>query len=544
MTNEPESRPSTSPLPKAAIAKRRGLPLVWLIPLFAAAVGAWLAWTTLSERGPTITLVFDSANGVEEGKTPIKYRDVPLGIVQTVELSEDLTHVVVTARMEKHAAEYLRAGTRFWIESARLTASGVSGLNTLLSGVYIGMLPGPGEPEERFIGLEQPPVLQLSVPGRSYVLRAEELGSIGAGAPIYFRGIRVGEVLGHELDADGKAVTIFIFVRAPHDALVRDRTHFWNASGIDVSIGANGLKLRTESLVTIIEGGIAFDTPLEASAGAPSSEGAEFRLFASYESIREGEFTERVPFLLHFAGSVAGLEPGAPVVLRGIKIGVVREVRLEIDVSSYTVRIPVVIELEPQRAVVVGGSEARDPRQRIIRFVEKGLRAQLQSGNLLTGSLLVALDFFPKEPAAQVTYEEGYAVIPTVPSEIQELKENATIFVQNLAKAPVAELVADLRETVQDVDRIVASKDVQEGIGPLVESLKQTSDAARATLAQAEGALQSADEMIAPDSPMRYDLARLIKELSEMARAVRTLSEHLERQPQSVIFGKQREGED
>jgi paraquat-inducible protein B len=543
MTDESESRSTRPALPKPAIEKRRGLPLVWLIPLMAAVVGAWLAWTTLSERGPTITLVFDAANGVEEGKTPIKYRDVPLGIVQTVELSEDLTHVVITARMEKHASEYLRAGTRFWIESARLTASGVSGLNTLLSGVYIGMLPGSGEPQDRFVGLEQPPVLQLSVPGRSFVLRAEELGSIAAGAPIYFRGIRVGEVLGHALDEDAKAVSIFIFVRAPHDVLVRDRTHFWNASGIDVSIGANGLKLRTESLVTIMEGGIAFDTPLDASAGQPSPEGAEFRLFASYDSIREGEFTERVPFLLHFAGSVAGLEPGAPVVLRGIQIGVVREVRLEVDVSDYTVRIPVLIELEPQRAVVVGGSSDRNPRDRIVRFVEKGLRAQLQSGNLLTGSLLVALDFLPKQPAAEVTYEDGYPVIPTVPSDIQELKENATIFVQNLAKAPVAELVADLRATVQDVDRIVASKGVQEGIGPLVDSLKQTSDAARATLAQAEGALQSADEMIAPDSALRFDLVRLIKELSEMARAVRTLSESLERQPQSVIFGKRTEGE-
>jgi paraquat-inducible protein B len=526
----------TDDVSHVVVERRRGLPVVWVIPLLAAAIGAWLAYTTWSRKGPTITLTFQAAQGLQPGTSPIKYRDVEMGVVKTVDLSDDLSHVVVTAEMKKSAEDHLREGTQFWIESVRLSASGVSGLGTLLSGVYIGMAPGTGKATRRFTGLEQAPVLEVNQPGRKFQLRAEKLGSLAAGSPIYFRGIPAGEVLGYDLDPDGQGVNIYAFVRAPYDVLVRGESRFWNASGIDMSVGANGLTVHTESLAAIVEGGIAFDTPVSASAGEPSKEGATFGLYRSFESIKEAQFTTRVPFLVYFQGTVGGLAPGAPVNFRGIQVGEVKSVRLEIDANTYAVRLPVVVDIEPQRIDVVGSMEPLAHQEHMAKFVDLGLRAQLRSGNLLTGSQVVALDFFPKAPPAQLTYADGLAVIPAVPSTTTELMDKATAFIDNLSKAPIAQLITDLRTTVDDVNRLVGSKALQEGVGPLM-------DGARAMLTQADATLKSADGVIGPDSALRYDMANLFQELTRMSRSLRTLADYLERNPNALIFGKGNSGD-
>src|SRR5512147_30381 len=251
MNTEFEQSPTASEVPETAVGSRRRFSLVWLIPIVAAIAGAWLVYTTFAERGPTITITLQTASGLEPGKTPIKYRDVQLGLVESVTLSDDLQHVVVTARMEKAAENELREGTQFWIESARITAGGVSGLGTLLSGAYIGMRPGPGQPTRNFVALETPPVYQVDIPGKRLTLRAGRLGSVSPGSPIYFRGIEVGGVLGYHLDENGKDVSIFAFVRAPYDAFVRRDSRFWNASGIDVSLTGAGVNVRSESLQAI-----------------------------------------------------------------------------------------------------------------------------------------------------------------------------------------------------------------------------------------------------------------------------------------------------
>ncbi|HYC21874.1 MAG TPA: MlaD family protein [Candidatus Bathyarchaeia archaeon] len=536
-------------LPEAAIERGRRLPVVWLIPIVAALAAAWLAYTTYSQTGPTITITFETAKGLEPGKTPIKYRDVTMGVVKTVELSEDLSHVIVTAQMTRNAAPQLREGTSFWVERAQLTAAGVSGLGTLLSGVYIGVRPGPGAAKRTFDGLKQPPIIELAIPGKTFRLHAKRLGSISSGSPVYFRGIPVGEVVGYALDGDGNGVTISVFVASPHDVLVRNRSRFWNASGVDLSLGASGLKVRTESLASIVEGGVAFDTPVDATSAEPSADGAEFPLYPSYEGVEEAQYTEKLPALLYFEGSVAGLEPGAPVLLRGITVGVVRGVRLEIDAKTSTIRIPVIVDLEPQRVTILGGDPQASPEQKVKRLVERGLRAQLGAGNLLTGALVVNLDFFPNEPPAQVTVEDGYPVIPTVPSQVEQIVNKATIFIDQLAKAPVAELVTDLRNAIQEADKVLSSKGLHQGVeglrdvGPLIDSLKQTSETARGTLAQAETTLKTADGTIGPDSVLRYDLARMIKELTDTARSLRILADYLENNPNALIFGKKTQGD-
>ena len=287
-------QPMASEVPQAAVARKRRISLVWLIPIVAAIAGAWLIYTTFAERGPTITITFQAASGIEPGKTPIRYRDVQLGLVQTVQLTDDLTHVLVTARIEKSAASHLREGTQFWIESARITAGGVSGLGTLLSGSYIVMRPGPGEPARAFTALDTPPVYQVDVPGKRVTLQADKLGSVSPGSPIYFRGIEVGSVLGYQLEDNGTDVNIFAFVRSPYDVFVREDSRFWNASGIDVSVTGAGVNVQTESVQAILMGGVAFDTPVHASAAA--ADNATFPLFASYDAIQQAQYTLKVPF--------------------------------------------------------------------------------------------------------------------------------------------------------------------------------------------------------------------------------------------------------
>jgi paraquat-inducible protein B len=546
MSDDVNNTQAAPELPQAAVGGKRRFSLVWLIPIVAAIAGAWLVYTTFAERGPTIAITFPFASGLEPGKTPIKYRDVQLGLVQTVTLSRDLQHVVVTARMEKAAQNELREGTQFWIESARITAGGVSGLGTLLSGAYIGMRPGPGQPTRNFVALETPPVYQVDIPGKRFTLRAPKLGSVSAGSSIFFRGIDVGGVLGYHLDENGKDVSIFGFVRAPYDALVRQGSRFWNASGIDVSLTAAGVNVRTESLQSILTGGIAFDTPVSGSASPLADDNATFPLFASYDAIGQAQYTHKVPFVLYFEGSVSGLEPGAPVVSQGIKLGEVTEVHLEIDPATLTPRIPVSITLEPQRWVIKGEPAMTDSaiRQRMGKWVEHGLRGQLQSGNLLTGQRIVALQVFPEALPASLGEENGVLVIPTVPSDVQVLSDKVNAFLDKLDKAPVTELVADLRGTVQQADRLLASPSVKQGVEgmrevkPLLESLKSTSEAARVTLDRAGTTMLSAGEAVGPDSALRYDLARLLRELTTTARSLRTLADFLEKNPNALILGR------
>ncbi len=546
MSDDPNSTPTPPELPQAAVGGKGRFSLVWLIPIVAAIAGAWLVYTTFAERGPTITITFQFASGIEPGKTPIKYRDVQLGVVETVTLSDDLQHVLVTARMEKTAEKELRDGTQFWIESARITAGGVSGLGTLLSGAYIGMRPGPGEPARRFLAMETPPVYQVDVPGKRLTLRAERLGSVSPGSPIYFRGIEVGGVLGYHLDENGKDVSIFAFVRAPYDAFVRRDSRFWNASGIDVSLTGAGVNVRTESLQAILVGGIAFDTPVRGSGSPVAEDNAAFPLLASYDAIQQAQYTVKMPFVLYFEGSASGLEPGAPVVSQGIKMGEVTDVHLEIEPSKLTVRIPVSISLEPQRWTIKGEPPSTPDiaNQRMAKWVERGLRGQLQSGNLLTGQRVVALQVFPDAPKAALTFEDNIPVIPTVPSDIQVLSDKVNAFLDKLDKAPVAELVANLRDAVQQADRLLASASVKQGVEglrevkPLLESLKSTSEAARVTLDRAGTTMQSAGAAVGPDSALRYDLARLLKELTTTARSLRTLADFLEKNPNALILGK------
>ena len=350
MSDERPNQPPVNELPEATVEKPRGISIVWLIPLVAALVGGWLAYKTISESGPTITISFLDASGLEADKTKIKYKSITVGQVENIEI-HDLQHVYVTAKMSKKSEKYMKEDTKFWVVRPRIGAGGISGLETLISGAFIAIDPRPtGAPTLTFTGLEKPPGISVEDEGATFSLKAQDLGSIARGTSIFHRDIKVGRVVSYEFAEDKEGVIIDIFIEAPHDVLVHNTSRFWQKTGIDISYGAEGFEFQVESLATLIVGGIAFDTPVMAGGSQkPSKSGTVFTLFKNIQSIGEAKYVTKNPYIVRFEGSVRGLSIGAPVEFRGIKVGSVVDIAAKVDPKTMTVDIPVVIELEPER---------------------------------------------------------------------------------------------------------------------------------------------------------------------------------------------------
>src|SRR5262245_13683892 len=390
----------------AVVEEKRRISIVWVIPIVAALVGAFVAWRAISSRGPEITITFKTAAGLEAGKTKIKYKDVEVGLVETVELAKDLSGIICTARMVPGADAYLREKTQFWVVSARISGGQVSGLETLLAGAYIGVDPVLDGPRAKvFTGLEVAPIVTLTEPGRYFVLRSERAGAIDVGSPVYFQHIAVGKVVSSKLDTGDDFVETRVFVNAPYDARVHAETRWWNASGIDMSLTAQGLSLDTQSLISILIGGIAFETPTGLHV-EPAAAETVFALHENRQLAEERTYTFAAPFRLYFDQSVRGLSVGAPVDFRGIQIGEVTDVDIQFDPKSREgFRIPVTIKLQPERFNGGRAPASLEERRSVVdRMIAGGLRAQLRSGSLLTGQMFVALDMFKDAPAAKVDW--------------------------------------------------------------------------------------------------------------------------------------------
>jgi paraquat-inducible protein B len=528
-----EQEPIFEDVPDAVVKTRKRFSIVWVVPVVAALIGGWLAFKALSEKGPTITITFETAEGLEAGKTKIKYKDVEIGQVESIRVSEDLSHVIVTAELVKAAKDYLTENTRFWVVRARLAAGEVSGLGTIFSGAYIAMDPGKGGKRARvFKGLEKPPIVTTDLPGSHFLLKAERLSSLDVGSPVYFRQIEVGQVVAHELEKDGQAVAVKIFIHAPHHEFVRKNTRFWNSSGFDVSVDASGIKVNTESIVTIMVGGLAFDTPVNLESGAPAEEGDTFVLYESREKAFEKTYMRKVEWLLHFDSSVRGLNVGAPVEFKGIKIGEVTKINLEFDWEKLVFRVPVLIEVEPERVTMVGEQTVERGKGMEI-LVEKGLRAQLKKGSLLTGQLYVDLDIHPDAPSCKMVYGGRCPEFPTIPTPMEEITGDVTRIVDKLSKLPLEQIGNDLRVAIKHLSRTA------EHLKELIENLdKEVAPEASATLQQLQNTLTKVDRLLDAKSPMGHEMSRALTELAEAARSIRFLSDYLERHPEALIKGK------
>lgn len=543
------------------IDRKRRLSPIWLVPIVAALVGVYLAWITLSEKGPTITISFQTADGLEAGKTLIKHKEVVFGTIKTIALSEDLSHVEVTAEMTREAAPHLRDGTRFWVVRPRLSASGgLTGFSTIVSGAFIELDPGQGASERSFTGLEDPPVVRADVPGTEFLLTADRIGSVGPGSPIFYRDVQVGQVMGFDSGDLADGVTIHAFVRAPFDKQVYAGTHFWNASGISVGTGPQGLKLQLESLTAVLAGGIAFDTPAAVRTGDPAKSGTSYTLYKDQAGVEEAEYTIRLPYLLYFDGSVGGLEPGASVEWRGIKVGRVSEIRLQYDAANNRMRIPVLVELEPQRIEMIGakpGLGTQEYTDQVKALVARGLRAQLKNGNLLTGQMVVTLDIYPDTYPQTVGEGDRYPILPTIPGQFDSVMRSVNGILDKVSALPIDKLVEQTNATLQSIQSLAASPDITEALRSLAGALASTQQLLSQANSNLGPALQQLPPLLATaqqavrrlsgtlgeqgygaDSTFKRDLTRLMSQVEDTLRSVRILTDYLEQHPEALIRGK------
>ena len=547
---------SPDDLPRATVVPRRRqrISVIWIIPILAAVVAIGIAIQRILSEGPTITIVFKSAEGVEAGKTFIKYKDVNIGQVTRVQLSPDYSKVELTAKIDKSAAGLMVEDAKFWVVSARVTLSGVSGLGTLLSGNFIGFEVGRSQKaQRRFTGLEVPPIITGDQPGRRFMLKADNLGSLGIGSPIYYRRIQSGQVIGYDLASDGKGIDIKIFVNSPYDRYVNPETRFWNASGIDVSLGAGGLDVRTQSLVALLAGGLAFDSPPFAVSAEPAAANTVFTLYGDQATAMKTPEAIAAHYVLFFNESLRGLSVGAPVTLLGLPGGEVTAVGLSVDPKTFNVRGRVEIAAYPERIVehlnlkqaAVGEKIVQSLKERhvlIQHLVEqRGLRAQLRSGNLITGQLFVAFDFFPGAPKVKVDWNRDPVELPVVPSTVQDLEQKLTGIVAKLDKLPLDAIGDDLRKALVSLDQTLkdAGQAVNRIDADVTPGLKTTLDDVRRALGAADRVLNNTDAtLVGKDAPAQQDLRDALQEITRAARSLRVLADYLERHPESLIRGK------
>ena len=541
-----ESDEHLAQLPEAQPAepRRHRLGLVWLIPLVAALLGGWIALESWLAKGPTITVSFRTADGIEPGKTLIRYKNVDVGSVTRVSFTKD-GGVLVSATLTRDATQFLREDSQFWVVRPRVSAGGVSGLSTLFSGAYISFTAGRSDQSRReFRGLEIPPVDTEGLPGHEYVLHAHDAGSLQVGSPVLFRRVTAGEVIAYRVDPDGSGVTLRIFIDSPYDRFVTTAVRFWHASGIDLTLDAAGLRVQTQSTVAVLEGGLAFETPPNSTLAPAAPGDSQFELFSDRASAMKHPYTEIQHYRMYFKESLRGLSAGAPVDLHGIHVGEVSGFGIEYDQDEGIFRFPVDVDFYPQMLrehYIAGAKRANDTtqasqREILDKLVAAGMRARLKSGNLVTGQLYIDLDFVPHAPRAAINWNTSRPQMPSIDGGLNALADKLGDIATKLDQVPVDQISAQLLKTLQELQATLR------GTSALVGHLNDdVTPEVTAALGNARQALKAVESTLSDASPLQSDLRDTLKQLSRSARTLADLSDYLEQHPESLIRGKPRD---
>ena len=551
-------------LPSVAVRKRRWPSSIWLLPLIALLIGLWLLYQNWYKTGPTIVVQFTNAEGIEPGKTEVRYKAVAVGKLKSLRVSDDLKYVDAEIILSRDMGKHLGSDARFWIVSPRITRSGISGLSTFFSGTYIGMSPGTNSDDQTYyMGEDRPPVIAPTEAGRRFYLLADSLGSIDIGAPIFYKQLQVGEVIDFKLLDKNAGVQLEVFIRDPYYELVRNNSRFWNASGAEFKFGANGATFRMESLTSLISGGIAFETPKAFDESPASPAQQTFVLYKNYDNTQEKQYAQRLYYVMHFQGNVRGLAVGNPVEFQGVPVGQVENIDIRLDKTSQQLKVPVLVSIQPQQFDESLTPNTADMAMR--QLVDRGLRAKLDTSSLLTGQKVITLTMEKSPKSADIVKIGGYSEFPTISAALDDLPTMA------------ADVMGSLQETLDGVKRIVNSgkldktidsansmlKEVEKAVKEAQKVIKQvdqqtlpgvTKNLERVTgnvdqvsqefnrsLQQLQGSLEQIDRLTARNSPTQYQLDEMMEEVTNAARSVRTLSETLERKPNSLLRGKPNE---
>ncbi|MEM9742491.1 MAG: intermembrane transport protein PqiB [Pseudomonadota bacterium] len=513
---------------------------LWLLPIAALITGLWMAGQSYLQAGPTVTVTFDSAQGIEAGKTKVKLLSVDVGYVESIQLDDGGANVRVTLTLDRSVTSFLREDTQFWVVRARVGASGISGIGTLLSGGYIEFSPGEGSPgRRRFQGLEDPP---LTAPGAAG-LRVElvsDRAALSVGDPVHYQGFRAGRVEAVRFDQERRLAVYQVFIDAPYDEQVVSSTRFWDTSGISLQASAAGFELNVGALESILLGGISFATPSELPPGRPIDSGYEFVLYGSYSDILKSPYRYGKHYVALFDQPLGGLVPGAPVTFRGIRIGSVERILLSeftsLGVYQADQPIPVLMYLEPGRLEVPDSPESVEEMTDALEYsVSRGLRATLQVGNLLTGMQQIALDFYPNAPEASAGMFNDYQVLPTIETGVARIGQQVTSLMATLNELPLKrtvetaatalasanELLAKLSSSAASLDTLLADDQLQQLVPALVSSIEQ---------------LNRVMDGYAPDATVYQNLNGTLAQLNETVSNLNALTATLAEQPNALIF--------
>lgn len=528
------------PAPNVHHHKRWRPSAIWIIPIIAIIAGATLAIRTYLRAGPTIHITFESADGLEAGKSDVRYKNVPVGKITDIDISEDLLQIVATVQLNHGAARLAVKDTKFWVERPRIGVGGVSGLSTLISGAYIGVDVGTStDHAEQFTGLEKPPGVTHDQHGTLFRLIARDAGSLATRSPVYLRRQQVGSITEIALAADGKSVEIEVFIDAPYDKDVTDAAVFWNASGMDVTLDATGLRVDTQSLTTVIAGGIAFGFRDPDHPGKPAADNAKFVLFDDRGHAMAQPDAEKLPLAMRFDQPLRGIGAGTSVDFDGIVIGSVDDVHLAYQANSFSSDVSATVY--PARlggaydALTAEGTRTGKTGPQMLQdLVAHGLRAQLRSGNLLTGSLFIALAIEPNQPKLTVAMRDGTWIVPTESGGTDQIQDQVASIVRKINQIPFDAIGNDVHDATHAASALMGH--IDRNVVP--DAQKLVGQAEIAVQALREGLTAIRDNVAASDSPIQQSARTTLDELGRAAFSLRGLAEYLKHHPESILRGR------
>jgi paraquat-inducible protein B len=539
MNQDPQEHSS---VPEEALIKPvRTVSKIWLVPIIAFFIGVWMVYYQWSNQGPLITIEFKTATGLEAGKTKIKTRNVDIGVVKNIELSDDLSGVLVTARMDKNAASILNSDNQFWIVSPRVSLSGVSGLGTILSGPYINMAPG-SEPEmsEKFIALEAPPVTPAGTPGLHVTLNSESEFAYKKGDPVVYKGIKVGEFEDIFFNFEERVVYYNTFIEAPYHKLITTNTKFWDISGVQMELGASGVKVSTGSLETLLTNGVTFGIPEGMPVGEQITERSFFDVHPNYDSASEERFKLSAKYIILVKDTIRGLQVGAPVEYRGLVIGKVLAINsLENNHDSILEQgydIPVIISIQPGRVQQPDNAIGLEfIRKQTSLWIERGLRATLKTGNLLTGALFVDLQHYPDAPLIETQRLQGYEVVPTISGEFTEITTKVTAILDNINDIKLKAISDNANNMLSQIAQAAqALQSTASTAGILLTTVHE--DKVSSALTDTLANLSNLSKDFSADSETYKELNHTMQSLQSTLKELQPLLLQLNSTPNSLIF--------
>jgi paraquat-inducible protein B len=558
-----DGQPPQRPMPPPAVhIRQRRFSFVWIIPIIAAAIAIYLGYRTIVEQGPLVTITFNNSQGLTVGQTQVKYKWVALGTVESIDLSPDNSHVIVKVRMNNVGARFLTTHARFWVVRPSLSVTNLSGLDTLVSGSYIGVDPGVpgGHYDTHFTGLQEPPGVRSDEPGSTYVLHANSVGSLNSGSPVFYRDVEVGEVLGYDLGDGIGPVTINIFIRAPFNKLVKPSSHFWDSSGISVGFQGGTLRVQVQSLQALIAGGVTFDLPSDQANAPPSANNATFHLYPTAEDAAAAGYLHQIKAVAYFQTSVAGVSRGTPVTIFGIQVGDVTDVKFLLDPATGLAKVRVELELQPDRVIRSSDYSPDLKAQDVLqRMVDRGMRVNLETSSFITGQKDVALAFEPDAGHAAITFEGDTIVLPTEGGGASDILTAASQITSKLSAIPfdqigqnlnkllvtadttlggeqVKNALTSLSATLQSVQQLVAT--TNRGLAPTLHQLPALTANLQATLRGTNLAITQLNRGYGNDSDFQRSLGQLMDQANGALRSVKDLADFLDRHPEALLLGR------